>query len=105
MPQWLALSWPAPATVKRVELTFSGHTWGEVHQEPGFFRDAQTVRDYAIEVDRGDSVWVEVARVSGNYQRQRGHDLPQPECIRRLRLMVLATNGDPAAAVYEIRCY
>jgi hypothetical protein len=84
----------------RVELTFAGHLLQEVHAEPPFFRDAQTVRDYAIELDG-----VEVLRVSGNYQRRRVHDLPAGSRANRLRLVVLATNGDPSAAVYEMRCY
>ena len=44
MPQWLALSWSAPTTVKRVELTFSGHTWGEVHGSVNFFHCHPIVR-------------------------------------------------------------
>jgi hypothetical protein len=105
LPQWIELAWGEAKTIRRVELTFSGHTWAEVHMEPGFFRDAQTVRDYAIEVDRGGGEWVEVLRIFGNYQRQRAHELDQAESVRRLRVVVLATNGDPSAALYEIRCY
>ena len=100
MPPWLELAWDAPQALARVELTFAGHLLKEVHAEPPFFKDAQTVRDYAIEVDGR-----EVLRVIGNHQRQRVHDLPAGGRAGRLRLVVLATNGDASAAVYEVRCY
>ena len=100
MPQWLDLSWKTPQAVTRVEVTFAGHLLKEVHAEPPFFKDAQTVRDYAIELDGR-----EVLRITGNHQRRRVHELPAGSRAGRLRLVVLATNGDPSAAVYEVRCY
>lgn len=100
MPQWLELAWETPQVLAQVELTFAGHLLNEVHSEPPFFKDAQTVCDYAIELDG-----CEVLCVTGNHQRHRIHELPNGSRGSCLRLVVLATNGDPSAAVYEIRCY
>jgi hypothetical protein len=43
--------------------------------------------------------------VEGNYQRQRRHELPSPVMAEELRVVVGVTNGDPSAAIYEVRCY
>jgi hypothetical protein len=41
----------------------------------------------------------------GNGFPRRVHELPEPVTASALRLVVQAANGDPSAAVYEIRCY
>ena len=76
----------------------------EVHTEPPFWRDPQTVKDYTIQFESKDG-WHTALQVNDNYQRQRKHLLPQAITTRRLRILVTATNGDPVACVYEIRCY
>lgn len=100
LPQWLELGWQAPRRVTRVELTFPGALLREVHNEAPFYVEPTTARDYAIEADG-----VEILRVAGNTAWRRVHELPQPVDARRLRVVVLATNGDPAASLAEIRCY
>ena len=104
LPQWLQLEWAQLTTVAAVELTFPGHLVREYHAYAPFYRDAQCPRDYAIHTWDGTG-WQEVLAVAGNYQRQRQHVLPQPVATTRLRLVISATNGDPAASVYEVRCY
>jgi hypothetical protein len=54
--------------------------------------------------DDGDG-FREILQVKGNYQRQRKHVLDMPVRLSKLRVVVHATNGDPSAAIYEIRCY
>jgi len=49
--------------------------------------------------------WQPVIRVTDNYQRRRAHTLDAPVTTDRLRIVVHATNGDPSAAIYEVRCY
>ncbi len=104
LPQWLELAWEQPRTVQHVQLTFAGHLLREYHAYPPFYRDPQCVRDYALEA-WVDGEWHEVARVEGNYTTRVVHDFDTPVTTDRLRLVVYATNGDPSAGVYEVRCY
>ena len=104
LPQWLQLSWPEPVTFQTVELTFPGHLLREYHAYPPFFRDPQTARDYTIEAWQ-DGAWRVLHNEKGNYQRHRRHILTDAVTTSRLRVVVHATNGDPSAAIYEIRAY
>lgn len=104
LPQWLELEWPEPQTIARIELTFPGHLLREVHAYPPFFRDPQTPRDYAVE-GWIDGAWRELHVERGNYHRHRRHVLPAPVATDRLRIVIHATNGDPSAAIYEVRAY
>jgi hypothetical protein len=104
LPQWLELRWEAPQTIRQVELTFPGHLIREYHAYPPFYRDPQCAAEYGVQV-WVDGGWREVVRVQGNYQRHRRHTLPAPVVGDRLRVVIYATNGDPAAALYEVRCY
>ncbi|ACQ79787.1 conserved hypothetical protein [Beutenbergia cavernae DSM 12333] len=108
--QWLELAWDAEREVGRVELTFAGSVLREYDRCPPGYRDPQGARSYSIEVlgsagtvDDGD--WRRVLTVTDNAARRRGHDLPGVVATRALRLVVHATNGDPSAAVAEVRCY
>lgn len=103
LPQWLALEWSEPQRIQQVQLTFAGHLLREYHAYPPLYRDPQTVRDYAVEAWI-DGEWQQLVRVEGNLTTRVVHDVG-PVTTSRLRLMVYATNGDPAAGVYEIRCY
>ncbi len=110
---WIELSWPAPQRIGRIQLTFDTGFQrvltlsGESGVMKRVIRGPQpeTVRDYTISVRApasGD--WREVAKVDGNYQRLRRHTFPSAE-VSAVRLRVTATNGDPAARLFEIRCY
>lgn len=103
LPQWLELSWPQPQTLCEVQLVFPGHLVREYHAYCPFYRDAQCPRDYLVEIF-ADGRWHRVVEVKDNYQRLRRHTL-SARPAERLRVVVTATNGDPSAAIYEIRCY
>ena len=104
LPQWLQLAWPARRNIACIELTFPGSLLREIHASPPFFHDPQTPRDYAIKI-WADGIWREVLSVNGNYHRHRRHVLPEAVNTDLLRIVVHATNGDPSAAIYEVRCY
>jgi hypothetical protein len=104
LPQWLQLEWRAPQSISQIELTFPGHLLRELHAYPPFYRDPQTARDYRIE-GWIDNAWVELHVEKGNYQRQRRHVLANAVATTQLRVVFDATNGDPCAALYEIRAY
>jgi hypothetical protein len=104
LPQTLALTWDEEQTVSVVELTFAGHLLREYHAYAPFYRDPQCVKDYELQA-RVNGVWETVIEVKGNYQRHRSHTLAEPVVTREIRIVVGATNGDPSAALYEVRIY
>lgn len=104
LPQWLQLEWPSPQSIAAVELTFPGHLVREYHAYGPFYRDPQCPRDYTIEVET-DGAWQTCLAITGNYQRHRRHALSRAMTTTRLRVVIHATNGDPSAALYEVRCY
>lgn len=103
LPQALTLDWAKPQTLRAVQLVFPGHLIREYHAYAPFYRDPQCPRDYSVEAEI-DGAWTSLVTVRGNYQRRRRHVLAAPVTTARLRVVITATNGDPSAAVYEIRC-
>ncbi|NQX67254.1 FAD-dependent oxidoreductase [Paenibacillus alba] len=101
---YLELSWQKTQSIRHVELTFPGHLIREYHAYAPFYRDPQCAKDYTIEA-YVQGQWKTVVQVAGNYQRQRKHELPESVAADRLRITIQSTNGDPSAAIYEIRCY
>lgn len=104
LPQWLGLKWNASQQISQISITFPGHLLREYHAYAPFYKDAQCPKDYSI-LAWIDGQWRLVLEVNGNYQRQRIHQLDAPITTTELRLSINATNGDPSAQVYEIRCY
>lgn len=105
LPQWLQLEWVTAQEIARVELTFPGQLLAESHIEDGFSVARQLAKDYTIQVDAGDGVWREVERIEGNREWRRIRDLSATVSVRRLRVVITSTNGDPAASINEVRCY
>jgi len=103
LPQWLELAWEQPEIIREVVLVFPGHLIREYHAYSPFYRDPQCPRDYHIEAWSSEK-WVTVMQVANNYQRLRRHVLAEPVRAERLRIVVSATNGDPSAFIYEVRC-
>ncbi len=110
---WIALEWDAPQTISHVqicfdsgfsrELTLSENQWVRTRITTG--PQPETVRDYALQYwDDNHGDWKTIVEIAGNYQRLRRHHFPAVE-TKKLRLQITATNGDPEARVYEIRCY
>jgi hypothetical protein len=87
-----------------VHVTFAGHLLREYDRTPPLWADPQTARDHTLGAP-ADGAWQDVLIVRGNGHQRRVHELAEPVTASRLRLVVHATNGDPSAAVYEIRCY
>ncbi|MDT0443055.1 FAD-dependent oxidoreductase [Streptomyces johnsoniae] len=109
LPQWLEAEWDEPFELRTVQLTFAGHLIRDYETYGPLYRDPQCARDYTVEVCRerpGEPAdWHPVVTVKGNHQPRRRHALRTPVSARRLRVVVQATNGDPSAALYELRCY
>jgi hypothetical protein len=110
---WIELSWPTAQRISRIQITFDTGFQrvltlsGESSVMKRVIRGPQpeTVRDYTVAVRAAGSADLrEVAKVEGNYQRLRRHTFPAAE-VSAVRLTITATNGDPSARVFEIRCY
>nr|WP_246238762.1 FAD-dependent oxidoreductase [Paenibacillus anseongense] len=104
LPQWVQLAWEKSQFIRTVEITFPGHLIREYHAYASFYRDPQCAKDYRVQAYIGDE-WQDVISVKGNYQRHVRHQLDESVLTSKLRVVVDATNGDPSAAIYEVRCY
>ncbi len=104
LPQWLELSWDKPQSISEVQLVFPGHLIREYHAYGPFYRDPQCPKDYTITI-LAQGQWQQVLEVKDNYQRLRRHELAASVVAEKLRVTITATNGDPSAAIYELRCY
>ncbi|MEO6923909.1 MAG: discoidin domain-containing protein, partial [Bryocella sp.] len=104
LPQWLQLAWDSPQEFSKVVVTFPGHLLREYHAYAPFYRDPQCVRDYDVQLSSDGASWRTVAEVRENYQRRNTIEFER-ESASYLRILVLATNGDPSAAIYEVRAY
>lgn len=106
LPQWIQLEWATAIKISQVEITFAGHLFREFEHagETSFYRDPQTAKDYSL-LGWMEGEWVKLVAVEDNFQRHRVHKLPHSIETDKLRLEIASTNGDPSAAVYEIRCY
>lgn len=104
LAQWLELQWDEPQTIREIQITFPGHLLREYHYYPPFYKDPNCAKDYSICV-WVNKQWKEVVRVEGNYQTRCRHLLAEPLQTGKLRIIIHATNGDPSAAIYEVRCY
>jgi hypothetical protein len=104
LPQWLQLEWERPKEISEVVLTFAGHLLREYHAYAPFYRDPQCVRDYDVQLSRDGASWSTAASIRDNYQR---HNIVtfERQMATHLRIVVLATHGDPSAALYEVRVY
>jgi hypothetical protein len=106
LPQTLTLEWDDPILLRTVEIVFPGNLLREYHYTPPLHREPLCPKDYRLEVNSDDfGSWEVVADISGNFQRHRRHLVSCPKPVRSLRLVVSATNGDPRAGVFAIRCY
>lgn len=105
LPAWVALRWPSPRPVRRIQLIFDTGFERELTLSMSDLYSSrmvrgpqpETVREYTIEAGG----WR--ADVTGNYQRRRVHELPEGIVASSVRLTVHATHGAPEARVFEIR--
>ena len=109
---WIELSWPAPRRIREIQITFDTgfHRFlrlsGSKRVRDATIRAPQpeTVRDYKVLCRAPGGGLTELLSVEGNYQRVNRH-LVEPVEAEAVRIHVLATNGDPAARIFEVRCY
>jgi len=104
LPQWVELSWSEPVQARSIELTFPGYILRDYRSYPAFYRDPDCPRDVRAEAFI-QGQWLEIGSLAGNYQRKATIRLEQPVQTDRVRITVLATNGDASASLYEIRVY
>lgn len=103
LPQTLELRWATPQDICSAELTFDTDLDTATDSRPGLDRAAECIRDLDVEVDVGAG-WQRVGVIRDNYRRRCAVTFERLRA-HRLRLVVLATNGDPCARLYEVRVY
>jgi len=110
LPAHVELEWTSAKKIRQVRITWDS----ELHRElsmrwyaPEYGRTlTQTpcslARDYKIQEYRNDA-WQTIADVKDNFQRHRVHDVAAE--TSRLRVVVERTWANPAARMFELRCY
>jgi hypothetical protein len=109
---WIELSWPRPQRLRMIQLIFDSGFQRELTLSAsdsvtrGIVRAPQpeTVRDYRLLLRNASGDWTRLLEVRGNHQRLIRHRF-EPAETAAVRLEITATNGDPEARVFEIRCY
>ena len=110
---WLLLEWDEPRTIREVQLVFDTGFQRELTlsksdaASQGVIRAPQpeTVRDYTVSYRAAPAgPETALATVKGNHQRVNRLTF-EPVQARALRITIHATNGDPIARVFEVRCY
>ena len=112
LPAWIELRWQTPQRLGKVQITFDTGFKRQLTlsaqetQNINLLRAPQpeTVRDYRVVALLPNGSERTLATVNANFQRLNRHRF-EPVDVASLRLDVLATNGDPMARVFEIRCY
>ncbi len=108
---WIELAWERPQRIGEIQLTFDTGFQRELTLTSsdginrGIVRAAQpeTVRDYIITA-RGNGREMRLVEVAENHQRLNRHRFTPVE-VEAVRIHVKATNGDPFARIFEVRCY
>jgi hypothetical protein len=111
-PAWVELRWEKPQRIREVQITFDTGFKRQLtlsaqeSQQVNLLRAAQpeTVRDYSVVARASDGRETALASVKGNFQRLRRHRFDVAE-VQSIRVDVQATNGDPLARIFEVRCY
>ena len=112
LPAWIELRWQTPQRLGKVQVTFDTGFKRQLTlsaqetQNINLLRAPQpeTVRDYRVVALLPNGSERTLATVNANFQRLNRHRF-EPVDVASLRLEVMATNGDPMARVFEIRCY
>jgi hypothetical protein len=111
-PAWIELKWDRPRRIGLVQVTFDSGFKRQLtlssqdSQQVNLLRAPQpeTVRDYDLVARTSNGKELVLASVKGNFQRLCRHPF-SPIDLESLRIVVHATNGDPLARIFEIRCY
>ena len=111
-PAWVELRWDRPQRIREIQLTFNSGFKRQLtlsaqeSQNVNLLRAAQpeTVKDYTVVARTADGAERLLATVKNNFQRLNRHRF-EPAEIQSVRVEVQATNGDPMARIFEVRCY
>jgi hypothetical protein len=111
-PAWIELRWEKAQRIREVQLTFDSGFKRQLtlsaqeSQQVNLLRAPQpeTVRDYTVTARDSGGKERHLAAVKGNFQRLNRHRFEAIDATA-LRIEVQATNGDPMARIFEVRCY
>jgi hypothetical protein len=111
-PAWIELRWDKPRLLREVQIAFDTGFRRQLTlsaqeaQNINLLRAPQpeTVKDYTLTCRAADGGNRTLAVVKNNFQRLNRHHFDPVEA-QSIRVEVQATNGDPQARIFEIRCY
>ncbi|MER6524317.1 hypothetical protein [Streptomyces sp. NPDC001508] len=106
--QSLELTWPAPVTIRSVDLVFDDDVHDDLinlhHHRTDYDVPPELVRAFHIEARTADT-WHTLTQVTNNRRRHRAFALPEPVHAQALRIVIEATHGAPRAHVVSLRAY
>ncbi|MGW3951112.1 FAD-dependent oxidoreductase [Streptomyces sp. NPDC004752] len=104
----LQLTWPAPVTIRSVDLVFDDDVHDDLinlhHHRTDYDVPADLVRAFRIEAQTA-GIWHTLTQVTDNRRRHRAYALPEPVRAQALRIVIEATHGAPRAHVVSLRAY
>lgn len=107
-PEWLELSWSAPASIREVHITFNDDVNEDLinlhHHITPYEVLPTLVKEYRVEAYISGK-WTVVAEGHDNHKRKHVHTLSEAVTAERLRIVVLETNGSGYAEIIEVRVY
>ncbi|OGF50872.1 MAG: hypothetical protein A2231_11030, partial [Candidatus Firestonebacteria bacterium RIFOXYA2_FULL_40_8] len=103
LPQYAEIDLGGKKNFNTLHLAFDTNLSLAHNGIPALYKHPEAVKDYEILVFTGNK-WKKLAKVEGNYHRRRVHTFKTVESSK-VRINVLATNGDKSARVYEVRVY
>jgi hypothetical protein len=110
---WIELAWDKPQKLSTIQLTFDTGFQRELTLSAsdainkGIIRAPQpeTVRDYTVAYRTAEQgPLANLFEIKRNHQRQNRLRFAPIEA-QAIRIRVTATNGDPLARIFEVRCY
>lgn len=104
LPAWIIYDFKKSVKLDTIYLTFDTNMNLAHMGVPGLYRAPECVKDYRL-YGKQDGQWKVLAEVYDNYQRRCVHVLDSIVSVSELKLEILATNGAPAAGLFELRAY
>jgi hypothetical protein len=100
----LTISWPAPVTIKKLELFFDADY--DHPLETVLMHNPETTMVYCADTIQVLNCNNEVVgQVNGNYLSRQSLIFNEPVATRELKIIVFNSRGTAPAALFEIRCY
>ncbi len=102
-PSWVEYELKQDEQINTLYLTFDTNLTLAHVATPGLYVAPECVKDYNVYIYQNNK-WIKIVSVKGNYQRRRIHHF-DAITAEKIKLEIVAANGDLSARLYELRAY